>query len=54
MLSVQNGLKQVDALLTLLFKFILEYAIRKVQQNQIGLKLSGIHLLLVYADDVSL
>jgi hypothetical protein len=37
-----------------LFFFFFGYAITKVQQNQIGLKLSGIHQLLVYADAVSL
>jgi hypothetical protein len=29
-------------------------AIRKVQENQMGMKLSGTHQLLVYADDVNL
>jgi hypothetical protein len=51
---IQNSLKQEDALSPLLLNFILEYAIRKVQVTQVGLKLNGTHQLLAYADDVNL
>jgi len=36
------------------FLLSLDYAIRKVQVNQDGLKLNGTHQLLAYADDVNI
>jgi hypothetical protein len=32
----------------------LEYAIKKIQENQVGLKLNGTHQLLLCVDDVNL
>jgi hypothetical protein len=51
---IQNGIKQRGALSPLLLNFALEYAIRKVQENQMGLKLHGTHQCLAYADDGNL
>jgi hypothetical protein len=50
---IRNELKQGDGLSPLLFNLTLEYAIKRVQVNQDGLKLNGTHQLLAYADDVN-
>jgi hypothetical protein len=44
----------LHALSPLLFNIDLEYAIMKVQENQVGLELNRTCRLLAYADDVNL
>jgi len=51
---IRNGLKQGDALPPLILNFALEYAIRRVQANQDGLKLNDTHQLVAYAYGVNI
>ena len=49
---IKNGLKQGDD--AIVFNFVLDDAIRRVQVNKFSLKLNGTHQILVYADDVNI
>ena len=53
-LSIENGLKQGDALSALLFNFTLKYAIRKVHESNLGLNMDYAYLVLTYAKYVHL
>jgi hypothetical protein len=45
MFPIRNGLTQGDASSPLLYNLAFEYAIRRVQEHQDGLKLNGAHQL---------
>jgi hypothetical protein len=49
----QNGLKQREALPQLLLNFTFQYGIRRVEENQEGVKLNGTRQPLAYADYVN-
>jgi hypothetical protein len=47
-------MKQGDALFPFLFNFAFQYAIKKVQGNQVALEMNGIHQKLVFSHDINL
>jgi hypothetical protein len=54
MFHIKNGLKEADALSSLLFNFAVKYAIRKVKANHKLLKFYGTHQVIIYVDDLNL
>jgi hypothetical protein len=51
---IQNGLKEGDALSPLLLDFVLQFAIRKAQENQLGLKLVSVSRSACFTSDKGL
>jgi hypothetical protein len=52
-MPTQNGFKEGGVLSPVLFNIALEYSIRNVQENQVGLKLKGTQQLLANAYGVN-
>ena len=52
--TIKNGLKEGDALISLLFNFASKYVIRKGKANHKLLKFNGTHQVVIYGDDVNL
>jgi hypothetical protein len=53
MFPIENGLKRGDILLSFLFNFALECAIRRVKVNKDSLKLNGKYKILFQVDDIN-
>jgi hypothetical protein len=51
---IQTVLKEGDALSPLLSNCALEYAIKKVKEDRVRLKLNGLYQLLICADNLNL
>jgi hypothetical protein len=51
---IHNGLKQGETLSQLLFNSALQHAVRRIQENQVELKLNRTHQLLAYENDMNL
>ena len=51
---IENSLKQWDTLTLQLSNFALDYAIRKVQETNLGLDMNDTDQVMAYADDVNL
>jgi hypothetical protein len=54
MFPIENGLKEGDALLSLLPNYALKYAVTKVKANHKTLQFNGKHQVIINIDDVNL